>query len=194
VLNTGDAELMEEFLAGLLKALVGGLLVVYTVQVLLYRNWLQPVTRMAAMPLAIGGAFLLLFVTHTEIGLPAVIGILMLMGIVDKNSILLVDYILEQIRRGVPQREAILAACEIRARPIVMTSVAMLAGMLPTALGLGLDAAFRAPMAIAVIGGLISSTALSLIFMPVLFSYVHDFEHWAASKAQRLLPTQPDEA
>jgi HAE1 family hydrophobic/amphiphilic exporter-1 len=194
LLNTGDAELMAEFLSGLFKALGGGLLMVYTVQVLLYRNWLQPLTRMAALPLAIGGAFALLFVSHTELGLPAVIGILMLMGIVDKNSILLVDYILEQMRQGVPRREAILAACQIRGRPIVMTSLAMLAGMLPTALGIGLDPAFRAPMAIAVIGGLISSTALSLIFMPVLFSYVHDFEQWVVSKAHRLLPAQPGEA
>jgi len=194
VLNTGDAELMAEFLSGLFKALGGGLLMVYTVQVLLYRDWLQPITRMAALPLAIGGAFLLLFVTHTEMGLPAVIGILMLMGIVDKNSILLVDYMLEQMRQGVPRREAILMACQIRARPIVMTSLAMLAGMLPTALGIGLDPAFRAPMAIAVSGGLISSTALSLIFMPVLFSYVHDFEEWVVSKAQRLLPAQAGEA
>ena len=137
----------------LVKAVGGGLLMVYTVQVLLYRDWLQPITRMAALPLAIGGAFLLLFATHTELGLPAVIGILMLMGIVDKNSILLVDYILEQMRHDVPRREAILAACQIRARPIVMTSLAMLAGMLPTALDIGLDPAFRAPMAVAVIGG-----------------------------------------
>lgn len=194
VLNTGDAELMAEFLSGILKALGGGLLMVYAVQVLLYKDWLQPITRMAALPLSIGGAFLLLFLTRTEIGLPAVIGILMLMGIADKNSILLVDYILDRMRQGVPRREAILQACRVRARPIIMTSVAMLAGMLPTALGTGLDPAFRAPMAIAVIGGLISSTALSLIFMPVLFSYVRDFEEWIVSKLRRLLPAQPSEA
>ena len=194
VLNTGDAELMGEFLAGFMTALGGGLLMVYAVQVLLYKDWLQPITRMAALPLAVGGAFLLLFLTHTEIGLPAVIGILMLMGIADKNSILLVDYILEQMRQGVPRREAILKACQVRARPIIMTSIAMLAGMLPTALGTGLDPAFRAPMAIAVIGGLISSTALSLIFMPVLFSYVRDFEEWIVSRARRLLPAEPSEA
>jgi HAE1 family hydrophobic/amphiphilic exporter-1 len=185
---------MTEFLSGILRALGGGLLMVYAVQVLLYKDWFQPVTRMAALPLSIGGAFLMLFLTHTEIGLPAVIGILMLMGIADKNSILLVDYILERMRQGVPRREAILAACQVRARPIVMTSVAMLAGMLPTALGAGIDPAFRAPMAVAVIGGLISSTALSLIFMPVLFSYVRDFEEWMVVKARRLLPVQTSEA
>ena len=193
VLNTGDAELMAEFLSGLLKALGGGLLMVYAVQVLLYKDWLQPITRLAALPLSIGGAFLLLLVTDTEIGLPAVIGILMLLGIVDKNSILLVDYMLDQMRSGVPRREAIFAACRVRARPIIMTSLAMLAGMLPTALGTGLDPAFRAPMAIAVIGGLVSSTALSLIFMPVLFSYVNDFEQWIVAKVRRFLPAQPIE-
>jgi HAE1 family hydrophobic/amphiphilic exporter-1 len=194
VLNTGDAELMKEFVSGVLAALVGGLLMVYVVQVLLYRDWLQPITRMAALPMCIGGAFLLLYLTNTEIGLPASIGILMLMGIVDKNSILLVDHILEGMRQGVPRRQAILEGCRVRARPIVMTSAAMLAGMLPTALGVGIDTAFRTPMAIAVIGGLLSSTALTLIFMPVLFSYVRDFEEWIAIQARRLLPTQPSEA
>jgi multidrug efflux pump subunit AcrB len=193
VLNTGDAELMAEFVAGVLAALGGGLLMVYAVQVLLYRDWLQPITRMAALPLCIGGAFLLLYLTDTEIGLPASIGILMLMGIVDKNSILLVDHILEGMRRGVPRREAILEACRVRARPIVMTSAAMLAGMLPTALGVGIDTAFRTPMAIAVIGGLLSSTALTLIFMPVLFSYVRDFEEWLVIQARRVLPGEPSE-
>lgn len=178
VLNTGDAEFMSELLAGFLKAVAAGLLMVYAIQVLLYRDWLQPFTRMAALPLSIGGAFLLMYATRTEFGLPAMIGVLMLMGIADKNSILLVDHMLDQIRRGVPRREAILEACQVRARPIVMTSVAMTAGMVPTALGVGLDAAFRAPMAIAVIGGLISSTALSLVFMPVLFGYMRDFEEW----------------
>ena len=182
VLNTDDAEFMAELMASFLKALGAGLLMVYAIQVLLYKDWLQPLTRMAALPLSIGGAFALLFVTHTEFGLPAMIGILMLMGIVDKNSILLVDYILERMREGVPRNEAILLACRVRARPIVMTSFAMTAGMLPTALSLGLDPAFRSPMAIAVIGGLISSTVLSLVFMPVLFSYVRDFEEWIAHR------------
>jgi multidrug efflux pump subunit AcrB len=188
VLNTKDAEFMAELMLGFLKALGAGLLMVYAIQVLLYKDWLQPLTRMAALPLSIGGTFLLLYLTDTQLGLPAMIGILMLMGIADKNSILLVDYILERLREGMPRHEAILQACRVRARPIVMTSFAMTAGMLPTALGLGLDAAFRAPMAIAVIGGLISSTALSLVFMPVLFSYVRDFEEWIARRRQAASP------
>jgi HAE1 family hydrophobic/amphiphilic exporter-1 len=192
VLNTGDAEFMAELLMSFFKAVGAGLLMVYAIQVLLYKDWLQPFTRMAALPLSIGGTFLLLFLTRTELGLPAMIGVLMLMGIADKNSILLVDYMLDEIRQGVPRRQAILKACEVRARPIVMTSVAMTAGMMPTALGVGLDSAFRAPMAIAVIGGLISSTALSLIFMPVLFSYVRDFEEWIVPKLLKLIATQPE--
>jgi HAE1 family hydrophobic/amphiphilic exporter-1 len=142
---------------------------------------------MAALPLSIGGAFIMLLLTGTDLSMPALIGILMLMGIADKNSILLVDYMLELMARGKPRREAIIEASMVRARPIIMTSLAMLAGMMPIALGIGLDTAFRAPMAIAVIGGLISSTALSLIFVPVMFSYVRDFEEWLIPKLKRLI-------
>lgn len=187
VQNAGDAEVMAELFAGFAQAIGAGLLMVYAIQVLLYKNWIQPFTRMAALPLSIGGAFFLLLLTGTDLSMPAVIGILMLMGIADKNSILLVDYMLELMDRGVPRGEAILQACQVRARPILMTSLAMLAGMMPIALGLGLDTAFRAPMAVAVIGGLISSTALSLIFIPVLFSYVGDFENWLIPKLKKLL-------
>jgi hydrophobe/amphiphile efflux-1 (HAE1) family protein len=185
--NTGDAEMMDELVAGFAKAIGGGLLLVYAVQVLLYKDWIQPFTRMAALPLSVGGAFLLMLLTGTALSMPAYIGILMLMGIADKNSILLVDYMLEKVRNGIPCRDAIIEACMIRARPIVMTSLAMTAGMLPIALGISLDSAFRAPMAIAVIGGLVSSTALSLVFVPAMFSYVRDFEEWLAPKLKRMI-------
>ncbi len=185
--NTGEAEVMGSLFKEFLQALGTGLLFVYAVQVLLYKNWIQPLTRMAALPLSIGGTFLILLLTGTELSMPVIIGILMLMGIADKNSILLVDYIIELINRGIPRQEAIIQACQIRARPIIMTSFAMLAGMMPIALGLGLDTAFRAPMAIAVIGGLISSTLLSLIFVPVLFSYVRDFEERFIVKLKRII-------
>jgi hydrophobe/amphiphile efflux-1 (HAE1) family protein len=187
VQNTGDAELQQELFTGFMGAVLAGLMMVYAIQVLLYKDWIQPFTRMAALPLSIGGAFLALLVTGTDLNLPAVIGLLMLMGIADKNSILLVDYMLELMHKGTPRREAIMQACMVRAKPIIMTSLAMLAGMFPIALGIGLDTAFRAPMAIAVIGGLISSTALSLIFVPVLFSYVRDFEEWVLPKLKRLI-------
>jgi hydrophobe/amphiphile efflux-1 (HAE1) family protein len=187
VQNTGDAELQQELFTGFLGAVLAGLMMVYAIQVLLYKDWIQPFTRMAALPLSIGGAFLALLITGTDLSLPAVIGLLMLMGIADKNSILLVDYMLELMHKGTPRREAIMQACMVRAKPIIMTSLAMLAGMFPIALGIGLDTAFRAPMAIAVIGGLISSTALSLVFVPVLFSYVRDFEEWVLPKLKRLI-------
>lgn len=187
VRNMGDAEVMNEVFNSFFLAMSTGLLMVYAIQVLLYKDWIQPITRMVALPLSIGGAFFMLLLTGTEFGMPAVIGILMLMGIADKNSILLVDYMLEKIESGMPRTEAIMEACKVRARPIIMTSLSMFAGMLPIALGLGLDSAFRAPMAVAVIGGLISSTALSLIFVPVMFSYVRDFEEWLIPKLKHLI-------
>jgi HAE1 family hydrophobic/amphiphilic exporter-1 len=190
--DTGDAEIMAELFAGFATAIFAGLLMVYAIQVLLYKDWLQPLTRMAALPLSIGGAFFALLVTGTQFNMPALIGILMLMGIADKNAILLVDYMLDKIHAGIPRQQAIMEACIVRARPIIMTSLAMLAGMVPIALGLGLDSAFRAPMAIAVIGGLLSSTALSLIFVPVLFSLVREFEEWLVPKLRGFVggPTQ----
>ncbi|MFZ4762658.1 MAG: efflux RND transporter permease subunit [Alphaproteobacteria bacterium] len=187
VQNTGDAEVMAELFAGFAQAIGAGLLMVYAIQVLLYKDWIQPFTRMAALPLSIGGAFLLLLITNTDLSMPAIIGILMLMGIADKNSILLVDYMLELMAQGKSRRDAIIEACMVRARPIIMTSLAMLAGMMPIATGIGMDTAFRAPMAIAVIGGLITSTTLSLIFVPVLFSYVRDVEEWLLPKLKKII-------
>lgn len=187
VLDSGDAEMMAELFAGFGQAIGAGLLLVYAIQVLLYKDWIQPFTRMAALPLSIGGALLMLLLTGTDFSMPVLIGMLMLMGIADKNSILLVDHMLELLRQGRCRREAIVEACMVRARPILMTSFAMLAGMLPIALQLGLDTAFRAPMAIAVIGGLLSSTALSLVFVPVMFSYVRDFEEWLHPRAGKIV-------
>lgn len=190
--TSGDAEIMTELFAGFMQAIGTGLLMVYAIQVLLYKDWIQPITRMAALPLSIGGAFILMLMTGTDFSMPVLIGILMLMGIADKNSILLVDYMQELRKRGHPRREAIVEACMVRIRPILMTSFAMLAGMLPIALQIGLDTAFRAPMAIAVMGGLISSTALSLVFVPVMFSYVCDFENWLRPFAKKIVAPTSD--
>jgi multidrug efflux pump subunit AcrB len=176
--KTGDAELMDDLFRSFGTAILAGLIAVYAIQVLLYGDWWHPLTRMAALPLSIGGAFLLLLITGTDLNMPALIGILMLMGIADKNSILLVDHMLVAIRQGTAMNDAIVDACRVRARPILMTSVAMLAGMLPVAMNIGIDTGFRAPMAVAVIGGLISSTLLSLVFVPVLFSYMQQFTQW----------------
>src|SRR6185295_12250168 len=137
------------------------------------------VTILAALVLSIPGAFLALFITHTALSMPSMIGLIMLMGIATKNSILLVEYaIMARRDRGMSRLDALLDACHKRARPIVMTTIAMGAGMMPIALGIGTDPSFRAPMAIVVIGGLITSTFLSLLVIPVLFTYVDDVVQW----------------
>jgi multidrug efflux pump subunit AcrB len=171
----GDAEAMAELFDSFGLAMATGVLCIYIVLVLLFKSFLQPVTILGALVLSIPGAFLALFITQTAISMPSMIGLIMLMGIATKNSILLIDYVIIARRdHGLPRLEAILDACRKRARPIVMTTIAMGAGMLPIALGIGTDPSFRAPMAIVVIGGLITSTFLSLLVIPVLFTYVDD--------------------
>ncbi|MFZ1539679.1 MAG: efflux RND transporter permease subunit, partial [Chromatiaceae bacterium] len=171
----GDAQRMAELFASFGTAMLIGVLCIYAVLVLLFHDFLQPFTILAALPLSLGGAFLALLLTHSSFSMPSIIGVLMLMGIVTKNSILLVEYaIVARREHGMDRRHAILDAGHKRARPIVMTTIAMGAGMLPVALGLGAEPSFRSPMAIAVIGGLITSTFLSLLVIPVVFTYVDD--------------------
>ncbi|MGJ0491325.1 efflux RND transporter permease subunit [Methylobacter sp.] len=173
LISTGDAEMMEEMAGGFGFAMLTGLLCVFCVLVLLFKDFFQPLTILSAIPLSMGGAFIALLVTGGELNISSMIGLIMLMGIVTKNSILLVEYALAARReQGLSRHAALLDACRKRARPIIMTTVAMIAGMLPIALGLGADASFRQPMAIAVIGGLLSSTLLSLLVVPVVFTYV----------------------
>jgi multidrug efflux pump subunit AcrB len=173
--TVGDAEAMAELFQSFSLAMLTGVLCIYIVLVLLFKDFIQPVTILAALVLSIPGAFLALFVTHTALSMPSMIGLIMLMGIATKNSILLVDYVvLARREHGLNRWDAVLDACRKRARPIVMTTIAMGAGMMPIALGLGVDPSFRAPMAIVVIGGLITSTFLSLLVIPVVFSYVDD--------------------
>ena len=171
----GDAEAMGELFASFGLAMLTGVLCIYIVLVLLFKDFVQPATILGALVLSVPGAFLALFVTHTALSMPSMIGLIMLMGIATKNSILLVDYVILARRdHGMQRFEAILDACHKRARPIIMTTIAMGAGMLPIAMGWGTDPSFRAPMAIVVIGGLITSTFLSLLVIPVLFTYVDD--------------------
>jgi multidrug efflux pump subunit AcrB len=173
--TVGDAEAMAELFASFGLAMLTGVLCIYIVLVLLFHDFVQPVTILAALVLSIPGAFLALFITRTAISMPSMIGLIMLMGIATKNSILLVEYaIMARRERGMTRMEALLDACRKRARPIVMTTIAMGAGMLPIALGWGVDPSFRSPMAIVVIGGLITSTFLSLLVIPVVFTYVDD--------------------
>ena len=170
-----QSELFQSF--GLAMAI--GIFCVYAVLVLLFHDFLQPATILCALPLSLGGALFALWVTHSSFSMPSVIGLLMLMGIVTKNSILLVEYaVIARRQRGMGRFDALLDACHKRARPILMTTIAMAAGMLPNALGLGAEPSFRQPMAIVVIGGLITSTLLSLLVIPVVFTYVDDLVEW----------------
>ncbi|MBS0444930.1 MAG: efflux RND transporter permease subunit [Proteobacteria bacterium] len=173
--SVGDAESMSELFSSFGIAMGTGVLCIFIVLVLLFKDFMQPLTILAALVLSLPGAFVALFVTRTALSMPSMIGLIMLMGIATKNSILLVEYaIVARRERGLRRRDALLDACRKRARPIVMTTVAMGAGMLPVALGIGVDPSFRAPMAIVVIGGLITSTFLSLLVIPVLYTYVDD--------------------
>ncbi|KQP60040.1 ABC transporter permease [Methylobacterium sp. Leaf111] len=172
--QTGDAEVMGEVFEGFALAMGAGLMMVFGVLVLLFGNFLQPLTILFSLPLSIGGAILGLLIFNKPISMPVVIGILMLMGVVTKNAIMLVDFAVEEMARGVDRATAIIDAGRKRARPIVMTTIAMAAGMVPSAMALGIGGEFRAPMAIAVIGGLIVSTGLSLVFVPAIFVLVDD--------------------
>lgn len=194
VVEVGDAETMSELFASFGLAMLIGILCIYIVLVLLFKHFLHPVTILAALPFSLGGAFVGLLVAGQSLSMPSLIGLIMLMGIATKNSILLVEYAIVA-RRGndgsdgrpavaaKPRQEALMDACHKRARPIIMTTVAMGAGMLPIAIGLGnADPSFRSPMAIAVIGGLLTSTVLSLLVIPAIFLYVDDFSQWCYRK------------
>jgi multidrug efflux pump subunit AcrB len=191
LIETGDAEFMTELYNNFLLAVGAGVLMVFAVLVLLFVRVFQPITILSALPLSLGGAVLALLLTGLPFSLPVVIGVLMLMGIVAKNSILLVDFAIEEMRAGKPRLTAILESGHKRARPIVMTTVAMVAGMLPVAIGWGGDSDFRGPMAIAVIGGLITSTGLTLLIVPAVFTVLDDVERWIAPKAGKLLADSP---
>jgi len=188
VVEVGDAEVMGELFASFGLAMLTGVLCIYAVLVLLFKDFLHPVTILAALPLALGGAFVGLLLAQKSFSMPSLIGLVMLMGIATKNSILLVEYAIVARRdHGMSRFAALLDACHKRARPIIMTTIAMSAGMAPIALGLGTaDSSFRSPMSIAVIGGLITSTVLSLLVVPVVFSYMDDLEQAARRGLQRL--------
>jgi multidrug efflux pump subunit AcrB len=184
----GDSEMMVELFTSFGLAMLTGVICIYFVLVLLFKDFLQPVTILVALPLSLGGAFLGLLVAGKSFSMPSLIGLIMLMGIATKNSILLVEYaIMAQRDHHMTRLQAILDACHKRARPIVMTTIAMTAGMIPIALAWGAgDGSFRSPMAVAVIGGLLTSTILSLLVIPVAYTLVEDLHenilkawHWA---------------
>ncbi len=174
----GDAKIMRDVFSRFLGALGLAVLSIYAILVLLYNNFLYPFAILAALPFSIGGALLGLLVMQKELGLFALIGIVLLMGLVTKNAILLVDFALAAIEQGKPQFKAVVEAGVSRLRPILMTSISTIAGMMPIALELGADGEVRSPMAIAVIGGFTTSTLLTLVVVPVMFTYVDNFLRW----------------
>jgi multidrug efflux pump subunit AcrB len=176
LVEQGELERSSELFDKFAIAMGIGVFCIYAVLVLLFHDFLQPLTILMALPLSLGGALLPLVLTGTSFSMPVLIGLLMLMGVVTKNSILLVEYAIMSRRAGLSRFDALVDACHKRARPIVMTTIAMGGGMLPVALSLsGGDASFRQPMAIVVIGGLMTSTVLSLVVIPVIFTFVDDF-------------------
>ncbi|WP_240008513.1 efflux RND transporter permease subunit [Pseudaquidulcibacter saccharophilus] len=176
--DSGDAEDLADMMSQFLGAILLGVFLVYCVLVLLFKDFLQPITIVSVILLAPAGAFLGLFLVQAPLSITSFIGLLMLIGIATKNSILLVDFAVESINKGMPRYEALIDAALKRSRPIIMTSIAMIAGMMPNALTSAGPGAFRQGMAIAVIGGLTLSTALSLIFVPAVYTIVDDFDHW----------------
>jgi multidrug efflux pump subunit AcrB len=177
-LDTGDAQFYSELINGFVVAMIIGILCVYVLLVLLFHDFVQPITILSAIPPSVGGAYLFLWLFNYQVSVPSLIGMLTLMGIVTKNSILMVEYaVMARRDHGMSRHAAIIDACSKRVRPIVMTTIAMGAGMLPIALGLSGDPSFRSPMGTAVIGGLIASTALSLFVVPVVYTVVDEMEH-----------------
>jgi multidrug efflux pump subunit AcrB len=176
---SGDSEAFVELFLGFALAMLAGVVCVYVVLLLLFHSGSQPLVILAAVPLCGGGAFGMLLLTGNSLSLPSLIGLLLLTGIATKNSILIVDYAVLGERDGLPRHEALIEACRKRVRPVIMTTMAMGAGMLPIALGLGADGGFRAPLGVSVIGGLITSTALSLVVVPAAYSLVAEIaERW----------------
>ena len=183
----GNQQAMAEMFGGFIVAFATAVFLMFAVLVLLFRSFFKPIVILSALPLSFGGAFFGLLAFNLSLSIPSLIGFLMLMGLAAKNSILLVEYAIEREREGMSQKEALIEACRERARPIIMTTFAMAAGMLPTAFALEKGAEFRQPMAVAVIGGLITSTVLSLVLVPVVYEFVDDFEQWLKPKLARLI-------
>lgn len=187
VVAEGQAESMKELFEGFVLAMGVGIFCIFAVLILLFHRLLQPFTILMALPLSIGGAFVGLLLTGSSLSMPSMIGFVMLMGIATKNSILLVDYAIMAQNAGKSQLEAIMDACQKRARPIIMTTIAMGAGMLPLVFGWGgADTTFRQPMAAAVLGGLITSTLLSLVVIPVIYTLMDDLSGFFGRKSSKI--------
>ncbi|PZU08565.1 efflux RND transporter permease subunit [Sphingomonas sp.] len=183
----GNAKWQAEMVTNFVIAVVTGVFMVFAVLVLLYKRVIPPFVNMASLLLAPLGGALALHLVGMPISMPVMIGLLMLLGIVAKNSILLIDFAIEEMGKGVPKRHAIIDAGHKRAQPIVMTTVAMIAGMMPVALALGSDGSFNQPMAVTVIGGLVLSTVLTLLIVPAGFSLADGLERKIGPRLGRML-------
>ena len=193
VAAAGDAEIQAELFGSFVNSMVMGIILMVMVLILLFKSVLQPITIVLSLLLSIGGVAAALILTSNPFSMPVMIGFLMLMGIVAKNAILLIDFAIEMRVRGMERMAAVLEAGHKRARPIVMTSIAMSAGMLPSALGIGEGGAFRAPMAIAVTGGIIVSTVLSLVVVPSFYLIMDDISYWLARFFQMFIGQKEEE-
>ncbi|MEH1886250.1 efflux RND transporter permease subunit [Nostoc sp.] len=188
---SGSAKIMQEIFGRFGGALGLALMCIYAILVLLYNNFLHPLSIMAALPFCLGGALVTLMVAQKPLGLYALIGIILLLGIVTKNSILLVDYTIINMQQGKTQRQALIESGVSRLRPIMMTSLATIAGTLPLALGIGAGSEVRQPMGIAIMGGFTTSTLLTLVVVPVIFSYIDNFQNWIKDKLRYGLGKKP---
>ena len=193
IAESGDAEVQAELVASFGNSMILGLMLVLTVLILLFSSVIQPFSILLSLPLAIGGVAAALILTDSALSMPVLIGILMLMGIVTKNAILLIDFAIEMRSRGMDRFTAVMEAGHKRARPIVMTSIAMSAGMLPSALGVGEGGSFRAPMATAVIGGIMMSTVLSLVIVPSFYLIMDDLSNVLARFFGRFIGKKDEE-
>jgi multidrug efflux pump subunit AcrB len=195
-MRTGDSKFIQEIFLRFGTAMVIGIFAIYAVLVILFHKFVQPLTILSALPPSAAGAIVALLLGGHGLAINSLIGLLMLMGIVTKNSILLVEYaIMAQRDHGMNRLEAMLDSCAKRARPIVMTSIAMSAGMLPVAMGWAGDPSFRAPMGVAVLGGLIVSTVVSLFIVPVFYTLMDDMQLGVSKRVGKMLgnkPEQPD--
>jgi multidrug efflux pump subunit AcrB len=191
----GEDELQQDLLENFSVALVAGILLVFAVLVLLYKRLMSPLVNMTSLALAPLGGIFLVWLVGQPLSMPVMIGTLLLLGIVSKNSILLIDFAIEEMARGTRKLDAIMEAGHKRAQPIVMTTVAMTAGMVPTAISLTGDGAWRAPMGTVVIGGLILSTLLTLLIVPAGFSLADGLEKRVGPwMRERFLTYRPGES
>lgn len=185
IVTQGANKDMAESIGYAITALLLGLLFIYMILATQFNSFLHPLTIMSSLPLSLVGVFFALLICGSTLNLFSIIGILMLMGLVTKNAILLVDFIQQRTQAGMARTEAIVLAGQTRLRPILMTTCAMIAGMMPLALGIGMGAEQRAPMAHALIGGLITSTLLTFIVVPVVYTYLDDLKQWSGRLLRR---------